>query len=84
MRQLLASLLAIAFTTPVIACINDVELPNHEREFRSQYNNVVSQPPAPPPAEASPSPSNQALMGVGGALLLGTVVLTLNGVRARQ
>jgi hypothetical protein len=75
--------MAFAFAAPVLACINDAELPNHEREFRSQYNEVVSQPPAPPPA-ASPGPSNQALIGVGTVLLIGTAVLTLSGVRARQ
>ena len=34
MRPLIASVLIAA---PAVACINDSELPTHEREFRSSY-----------------------------------------------
>jgi hypothetical protein len=39
MRRLLASLVVgLAATSVASACLNDSELPGHEREFRSTYN----------------------------------------------
>jgi hypothetical protein len=47
MLRLLACLVLAWFACPATACINDVELPNHEREFRSQYRRQTA-PPLPP------------------------------------
>jgi len=83
MRRLLACFTLAAFASPVVACINDVELPNHEREFRSQYREEANVPSPPPPVESSPGPSNQALIGGGAVLLLGAVALALTAGRAK-
>lgn len=38
MRRLFTSLAAVVvLCAPTVACINDSELPGHEREFRSSY-----------------------------------------------
>lgn len=37
MRILLAAAVLAAVSAPAVACINDSELPGHEREFRSSY-----------------------------------------------
>lgn len=80
-RLLACAVLALA-TSPVAACINDVELPAHEREFRSQYNNPT--PPAPAAVSPTPSqgPSNAVLIGGGAALLVAAGAVTLFGRRA--
>ncbi|MCA9065429.1 MAG: hypothetical protein KDA96_20315 [Planctomycetaceae bacterium] len=36
-RRLLAAAVAVGVSPICLACINDNELPQHEREFRSQY-----------------------------------------------
>jgi hypothetical protein len=78
----LGCLALIGFANPADACINDVELPNHEREFRSQYLGQASL------ASTSSDPgrplSDGLLIGVGAALFSGAVVMTLTGVRARK
>jgi hypothetical protein len=45
-RLLILAVLAV-FTAPAAACINDSELPGHEREFRSSYQQSTYQPPEP-------------------------------------
>jgi hypothetical protein len=43
MRVFIATIaVGLAITTTVFACINDSELPAHEREFRSSYNHKTS------------------------------------------
>jgi hypothetical protein len=68
---------------PVAACINDIELPTHEREFRSQYRDSA----APPPPSASPEPAGRpgtgVLIGAGVVLLATASAFTLTGRRAR-
>lgn len=52
MRIVAKSLLAVVFlSASASACINDRELPQHEREFRSQYlsQQYTSATPGPPP-----------------------------------
>ena len=62
-------------TAEVSACINDVELPQHEREFRSRYNAPERQyqPPLPAPAPidvASLSFAGQALLAMAAVAAL--------------
>ena len=86
MRRVLAGLTAALAAGPAAACINDVELPTHEREFRSQYNRPTP-PPAPPVAESA-APSDPAAYspgaGVGGLILLaGAATLAYRAPSAR-
>jgi hypothetical protein len=82
MRGLLACLVIAGFAGPAGACLNDIELPLHEREFRSQYRS--NQPAQPTPAaEPSRSPGNPLLYGAGGFLVLGAAALASMGRAAR-
>jgi hypothetical protein len=70
MRQILTSLaVTLTFVGATNACINDSELPGHEREFRSSYQRQA----APEPQKYLPSfPAGSgpiALLGGGGGLL---------------
>lgn len=73
MRRLLLTL-AVLFlgAAAASACINDSELPSHEREFRSSYKNS----PAP---ESTPSSSYAAPVAASGGVLLlvGAAVVTM-------
>jgi len=83
MRFLLTCLIIAALASPAVACINDIELPFHEREFRSQYR-APANPPAIPSTEPT-GPSNPSLiLGVGGVLLTGATALTVTGRRTRN
>lgn len=53
MRSLLSIALAMALSGPALACSNDTELINHEREFRSQYRESHYQPPQPEPVSSA-------------------------------
>ncbi len=71
MKRLLVCLALAIFAGPAAACINDAELPTHEREFRSSYKSS----PAPTPASTMPS-----LMGwAGAALLVGAAAVAYRG-----
>jgi hypothetical protein len=63
------------------ACINDRELPSHEREFRSSYLFASSNtPPSPGPTGVIVGPVSRDALVVGGAVLLvGGVVLAAKG-----
>ena len=75
MRRLLACLVLAGLASPAAACINDNELPTHEREFRSQYGGVASRPPDP-----SAGPVDSRLIAAGGvSLLAGAVVVATRG-----
>jgi hypothetical protein len=79
MRHLLSIAAVLALTGPAIACINDTELMNHEREFRSQYRESQYRPPEPQPVASS----RPYLLG-GTGILLGVVgAATLFGRRPR-
>jgi hypothetical protein len=81
MRCLFACLAMIGLAGPAAACINDVELPNHEREFRSQYRGPDSQPPS----TEQPSPvKDWLLLGFGGALLVGAMIVPVRDRRTRS
>jgi hypothetical protein len=80
MRRLLACLALLVLTAaPAAACINDGELPSHEREFRYQYRERTA-PPSYSPARWL-SPGAQMLIGSGLVLMTGAVVVVLNGRR---
>ena len=74
MRRLFVLFTLALAACPALACINDSELPGHEREFRSSYQTDRK------PVELSPSLLQQYGPGtaatVGGVLLLGAGVLT--------
>lgn len=80
MLRLLACLVVACCVGPATACINDSELPNHEREFRSQYRREAV---TAPPAESPTTPGYRLLMGGGGVLLIGALGLVVVGHRAR-
>lgn len=73
MRHLFAALALLALAGPAVACINDTELINHEREFRSQYKESEYRPPQPDTVATS----RPYLLGGAGVLMacLGGVVL---------
>lgn len=85
MLRVISCLVLVAFAVPATACINDVELSTHEREFRSQYHNAPASPPAP---VASPEPAGRPsaglLTGTGAVLLTAASALVLVGRRARS
>jgi hypothetical protein len=57
------------------ACLNDSELPGHEREFRSSYKR---ESPPEPQYDPQPTPSTPlVLYGTGGLLLAGAGVMVL-------
>ncbi len=83
MKRLLSCLALAAFVSPAAACINDRELPSHEREFRSQYNRQT--PPPTPASSDSTYPSGfPLLIGSGSLLLIGAVSVATTGRRARK
>ena len=77
MSRLLACLALGAGAGPVAACINDVELPAHEREYRGPD---ATQPVTPP--EPTGQPSTGLLIGTGAVLLVGAVALARPDRRA--
>jgi hypothetical protein len=85
MRRLLACLVlaGIGIAAPAVACLNDDELPSHEREFRSQYAG-----PALPSAVGASAlfgiPVHRLLGGAGGALLIGATAVAWVGSRPRD
>ena len=82
MGRLLACLLLAAFTSPAVACINDEELPSHEREFRSHYRGPAAAPVSP---STDPDPhGHRLLLGAGAGLLVGATGLALAGNRRRK
>ncbi len=78
MCRRLACLTLVLLAGPVAACINDIELPTHEREFRSQYRGPASPPPAPPTGPTAPL-GHPLLTGAGAALLAGAVAVAWTG-----
>ncbi|MFL5339457.1 MAG: hypothetical protein ACJ8F7_04750 [Gemmataceae bacterium] len=77
MRRFLASLMGVLLVAGAAsACLNDSELPGHEREFRSSYKR---QSPADTPSESNylPAATAPALLGAGGLLLAGGLVYVL-------
>ena len=73
MRHLLSFAALLALSGPALACINYTESVNHEREFRSQYQESQYAPPEPEPiASARPylvGGTGLAMAGLGALLL---------------
>lgn len=63
------------------ACLNDIELEGHEREFRSQYSQLAEA--QAPPQERRLFAREDLLMGGGAALLAGAFGLAVRRDRAR-
>jgi hypothetical protein len=82
MKRLLACLVLAVLAAPAAACLNDVELPSHEREFRSQYN--LSTPPPAPALESTEPIGNPLLLGGGTVLLIGALGLAATSGRTRK
>ena len=74
MRPLLATAMLAVAAAPAVACINDSELPTHEREFRSSYQ-ADRKPGEPKQAMPAYLPAVAAI--AGGLLLVGAAVVTL-------
>lgn len=81
MRRLVTSLAAVAaLTGPAVACINDSELPGHEREFRSSYQN--DRPPSSSSARWQ-AYAPTALYSAGGALAVAAGFVTFRRLAAK-
>lgn len=81
MRRLLALVAVVGTAGPAAACLNDLELQAHEREFRSEYGRPAEPPPAvdPPAYRAKP-----VLLGAAGLVLfVGAVALAWPNARPR-
>jgi hypothetical protein len=74
MRHLFGLVIALALAGPALACINYSETSNHEREFRSQYQESQYAPPEPEPiASARPyliGGTGIAMAGLGALVLV--------------
>lgn len=81
MCRLIVCLILASIVQPAFGCINDIELPVHEREFRSRYRDSNS-----PRLPVSPSDryttTHQLLGGIGVAL--GGVAVALAWIHPRQ
>jgi hypothetical protein len=85
MSRFVACLVLAVAAGPVAACINDAELPNSEREFRSQYRDPAATPKPSPTASPEPAgqPSVRLLVGGGAVLAAAALALTLTSRRAK-
>jgi hypothetical protein len=83
MRRMLASLaVALTMVGATSACINDSELPGHEREFKSSYQRQA----APEPAKDSyfsPQTGPLAILGASGFLAVGAVAFVIRKPSAK-
>ena len=79
MRIIFGLTVVAGLTANASACINDVESPKHEREFRSNYGESPDYAPAP---SLAPMPMastiNPKLYAIGGALLAVAFLLVSN------
>jgi hypothetical protein len=80
MRLLLPLVACLAVSGPALACINYSESANHEREFRSQYQDSQYTPPEPTTVSSAKS---YVLGGAGIFLTLASAALYLR-IRPRD
>jgi hypothetical protein len=78
MARFIVCVAALALARPATACLNDNELPAHEREFRSEYVRGFIAPAATPRA-----PSFWLPAGIGTALLIGACAFAARAGRAK-
>lgn len=81
-RFLVACISLTLLAGTAAACLNDVKLPQYEREFRSQY-----QVPATPSSVPTPEPYPHATIGLfvgGGVMFITAVAFVSGGVRLRN
>ncbi len=80
-----AAALVVGTASTALACLNDSELPNHEREFRSQYldhNLMTSRSPRGlDSGRGYHDGQGQVMSAAGIAMLAGAIGLTLVGRR---
>lgn len=81
MRRLFTLVVLSVAAAPAAACINDSELPTHEREFRSSY--MADRKPAEPPEPGYKQYIPGTAAAVGGVLLLGAGIITVRRVMTR-
>lgn len=81
MRRLFALLTLAVASAPTLACINDSELPSHEREFRSSYQADRKPSEQPPSFLQQYGPGTAA--AVGGVLLVAAGVIAARRLAAR-
>ena len=75
MRGLIAGICVVLSAGPVAACLNDSELPSHEREFRAQYRDGPVTVPSP--QSSGEVFLHTALYSSGAVLLVGAVGLAV-------
>ncbi|MEO2090530.1 MAG: hypothetical protein ABGY75_13680 [Gemmataceae bacterium] len=82
MRRLFATAAVLAAAAaPAVACINDSELPGHEREFRSSYQNGRS--PSPSPSAGWQSSAPTVLYASGATLAVAAGFVTFRRFSAK-
>ena len=78
MRLILAVFACVSLAGPAFGCLNDRELPRHEREFRSDYGDPASSTvPLPAPPVPLAGQSSPVILGAGVALLTGALFLVV-------
>lgn len=80
-RFLLACFSLTALAGTVSACVNYVELPQYEREFRSQYQTPAA--PSPSPAPQASARTTGLFIG-GGVMLTAALAMAVVGTKARN
>jgi hypothetical protein len=80
-RLFLAAAVLAAACAPAVACINDSELPGHEREFRSNYQN--GRTPLPPTSAGWQTQIPTVLYAAGAALVVGAGFVTFRRFSAK-
>jgi hypothetical protein len=69
----MALIVSVAFTSAAQACINDREVGNAEREFKSNYNYKPGERPLSSPEMSEPATASHLM--VYGGMAMGTLLL---------
>jgi hypothetical protein len=78
MRLFAVCVVLAALASPAAACINDIESPSHEREFRSRYGNGTA-----PSAPSGYPPTIPFLLSAGAGLLMTGAIIAVGRLRPR-
>ena len=76
MRTLVFGMILAGLASPAFACMNDVESAQHEREFRSEYGEPMTQAPTSSAVGRLTKVVDPVLAAVGAACLTGAFFLT--------